>query len=71
MKTVRTPQQVREGMKNTKIDFSKFSRIPVIVTLPVSKGVQDLGIQFWTKEMIAKGESVNPDNTISKFVELY
>lgn len=69
MTTLRTPQQVREGMNNKT--FSISDRTPVIVTIPVSKRKQDLGVQFWTNEMIEKGESLNTDNTVSKFVELY
>ena len=69
MTTLRTPQQVREGMNNKT--FPSSDRIPVIVTIPFSKRKQDLGVQFWTKEMISKGESLNTDNTVSKFVELY
>jgi hypothetical protein len=69
MKTLRTPQQVRESINNRT--FLNLDKIPVIVTIPFSKRKQDLGVQFWTKKMINKGEVVNSDNTVSRFVELY
>lgn len=69
MKTLRTASQVREGLNNKF--FSISDRTPVIVTIPVSKRKQDLGVQFWTNEAIATGESINSDGTVSKFIELY
>lgn len=69
MTTIRTSNELRQEMNN-KV-FSSSLRIPVIVTIPFSKRKQDLGLQFWTKEMIANGNSINTDGTISKFVELY
>lgn len=70
MITVRTPQQVREGANFKKFEKAN-DRIAVIVTIPFSKRKQDLGIQFWTEEMIREVSSKNADGTISKFVELY
>jgi hypothetical protein len=69
MTTTRTTEQLREDMNYKKLPSG--DRIAVIVTVPFSKRKQDLGVQFWTKEMIQEGYSTNTDNTISKFVEIY
>jgi len=49
MKTLQTVEQVRSGA--SKLTCSN-NRLPVIVTIPLSKRKQDLGIQFWTPEQI-------------------
>jgi hypothetical protein len=69
MRTLRTVSEVRNGNGNRTLNGN--GRTPVIVTIPVSARKQDLGIQFWTKENIEEGQITNPDNTISKLVEIY
>lgn len=70
MKTLRAPQQVRKGAGFKKFDNAN-GRTAVIVTIPVSKRKQDLGIQFWTKGQIEAGQSANSDSSVSRFVEIY
>jgi hypothetical protein len=70
MKTLRTPQQVREDINFKKLP-SEGNRIPVIVTIPISARKQDLGVQFWTKLEIINGFSKNSDGSISYYRENY
>lgn len=70
METIRTPQQVREGLNNKTFSLP-IGRTAVIATMPFSDTQCDLGVQFWDAETLKKGEKVNSDGTISKFVEFY
>jgi hypothetical protein len=70
MKTLRTPQQVREDINFKKLP-SEGNRTPVIVTIPISARKQDLGVQFWTKLEIINGFSKNSDGSISYYRENY
>jgi hypothetical protein len=68
MKAINTIQEVREN--NQKAAGFSNGRHAVIVTLPISARRFQYGVQFWTLEQIEKGQSINSDNSISKFVEV-
>jgi hypothetical protein len=70
MKTIRTASQVREGINNKSFSLEN-GLTAVIATIPFSSRKEDLGIQFWNAEILAKGFSVNVDGSISRLVEIY
>jgi len=70
METIKTPQQLREGLNHKTFNLP-YGRTAVIATIPFSETQQDLGVQFWDTQTLKKGEKVNSDGTVSKFVELY
>ncbi len=45
-------------------------RIAVIVRTPMTRTYEHFGIQYWTREMIEKGQSQNTDKLISYFCEV-
>ena len=67
MKTINTIQETRKNNQKA-VGFSN-GRQAVVVTLPILNLKFQYGVQFWTPEQIEKGESINSDNSISKFVE--
>ena len=68
MKTIGTIEEIKASHQNV----TRFSgdRVAVIVQTILSLRRSILGVQFWTKEMIAKGSNVNTDYTQSLFVEM-
>jgi len=67
MKINNTIQEVRET--GAKLNKENFGRIAVIVLTPYEREKANYGIQFWIPELIQIGYSVNPDNSISTFIE--
>ena len=59
---MKTIQEIKETHKRLSKELGGV--IAVIV-----KNGRSLGVQYWTPEMIDKGESLNTDNTKSVFIE--
>ena len=68
MKTIGTIAEIKESHQN--VARISGDRVAVIVQNSVSPRRSILGVQFWTKEMIAAGSTVNTDHTPSIFVEV-
>lgn len=66
--TTTTAQQVREESINLSKEVN--GRFAVIVKTSYSPRKSTMGVQYWTKEMIASGTSKNTDNTTSTLIEL-
>lgn len=56
---------------NSKIPAGNIERVAVVVQTEYEKGKVNLGIQFWTPEMIEAGSSQNTDHTVSHYVGLH
>lgn len=67
METTTVQQIKKESIKLSKEVNGRFA---VIVKTPYSQRKSTLGVQYWTKEMIATGTSKNTDKTTSTLIEL-
>ena len=67
MKATNTIQQIIEESSN--IERIVNDRIAVIVLTNFSARKAIYGVQFWTSEMISNGQSINTDNTISRYIQ--
>ncbi len=66
MKTTNTIAEVRQS--HSKLSKETNGRLAVIVLTDYSPRKQQYGVQYWTPEMIALGNSKNTDRTNSKFI---
>jgi len=65
---MQTSEQIRADHAN--INNAPGDRAAVIVKTAYSARKFNLGVQFWTNEMITAGQNENTDGTTSKFIEL-
>jgi hypothetical protein len=70
IKRLRTVKELRDGISRKNFE-GEDEMIPVISTLQVSDTEQDLGIQFWTRKEIQRGQVTLAEGTTSHFVELF
>ena len=66
MITTNTIAEVRES--HTKLSKEVNGRTAVIVLSNYTARKQQYGVQYWTPEMIAVGQSKNTDNTKSIYI---